>query len=642
MRNGRFGLLFRAVMLALASGLAAGADEIATRDFMKTPMVEYLILSPDGALLFAKGNNGAAIIRLEDTEILRVFGTENQQDVYQMWWLSNERVMYNTTRKGLGVDTVYLTGQFHSLNVDGTRKLMLFGQNFDNHRLIDVLEDDPDRILVERKVPDSTGMLRASRPVAYLKDVRTRSKARRRVASPLPTGSLYADNDGQVRLAVGRESDDFVKVKFRPDPRGMDWIDLSAKLSGGVDSRVSPLSFTPNNDGFFFLSRLDGDTRGLYLFNLAKQTVQLLYRHPKFDLSMSAIRWNADGDVPIGALLEAEYPSPVTFFPDVSDARLQQAVDRAFPNSRTRITSRTKDRRKAVILVSSDRNAGEFYLFDQQTMQLQALGLKVRPELDQEAMREMTPFSIESRDGRELVGYLTFPQTEQDSPLVVIAHGGPHGVRDRWGFDPEVQLLANRGFAVMSVNFRGSGGFGHDFETAGHREWGGKMIDDVIDATSWARRQPGIDGDRVCIAGASFGGYASISAVIKEPDLFKCAIGVVGVYDLEMMFKRGDIPSDRRGTDFLEQVLGTDMTALRAASPAYNAEKIKVPLFIAYGTEDRRVPPAQAKALRASLDEHDISYEWLVELEGHGFYDDENRINLYDRMIEFLRKHTAP
>ncbi|NJN51566.1 MAG: S9 family peptidase [Gammaproteobacteria bacterium] len=174
--------------------------------------------------------------------------------------------------------------------------------------------------------------------------------------------------------------------------------------------------------------------------------------------------------------------------------------------------------------------------------------------------------------------------------MIVIPHGGPHGVYDTYGFDGEIQLLANQGYAVLQVNFRGSGGRGRAFQAAGYGEWGEKMQDDITDAVKWTIAEGTADPNRICIFGASYGGFAALSGVTRDPDLYRCAVGYVGVYDLNLMFDKGDIQSVAFGMNYLKRVLGTDTADLTRRSPVNHADNIKVPVLLIHGKLDERAP----------------------------------------------------
>jgi dipeptidyl aminopeptidase/acylaminoacyl peptidase len=300
----------------------------------------------------------------------------------------------------------------------------------------------------------------------------------------------------------------------------------------------------------------------------------------------------------------------------------------------------TKDGSEAVFRVSSDRNPGEFYLLDKNKKATYLMATREWIKLEQ--MAEMRPISLTARDGLEIRGYLTVPKGSdgKNLPLIVHPHGGPFGPFDDWGFDPEVQMLANHGYAVMQLNFRGSGNYGREFERSGYQQWGGTMQDDLTDATLWAIKEGIADQDRICIYGASYGAYASAMGIAKEPDLYKCAVGYVGVYDMALMYNRGDIRERDSGVNFLKEALGTGSNKLAAASPTKMADRIKAPIFIVSGGEDQRAPKAHSEALRDALKKAGKPYEWMVaEHEGHGFFKEETNLELYTRMLAFFDKY---
>ena len=223
--------------------------------------------------------------------------------------------------------------------------------------------------------------------------------------------------------------------------------------------------------------------------------------------------------------------------------------------------------------------------------------------------------------------------------MIQIIHGGPHGPRDYWGWNREAQFLASRGYAVVSVNFRGSGGYGKAFERSGYKEWGGKMINDMTDATMWMVDNGYADKERMCVYGGSYGGYGTLQSVVREPDLYKCAIGYVGVYSLHEMKKSGDIVDRESGRKFLDRVLGMDKDLLTEFSPALNVDKIKAELFIAHGREDVRVPMDQYDVLSDNLKRIGKSYKSMIRDEGHGYQQDKNKFDFYRAMEGFFAKN---
>jgi len=248
-------------------------------------------------------------------------------------------------------------------------------------------------------------------------------------------------------------------------------------------------------------------------------------------------------------------------------------------------------------------------------------------------------------DGMELEAILTIPKgvTQSNLPMVLLPHGGPIGVQDDWYFDNDAQFLASRGYLVLQVNYRGSGGRGENFQEAGYLKWGTRIQQDLIDGVKWAIAENYADPKRVCVYGGSFGGYSAMMTTIRAPGMFKCAVGYAGIYDLKMMYKKGDIREDKSGRSYLNTVIGKNDADLDANSPTRLADKIDVPVLLIHGEDDKRAPFAQAKAMRAALDAAHKPYEWLSKPgEGHGFYDEKNNIEFYNRLQAFLEKNIGP
>ena len=256
----------------------------------------------------------------------------------------------------------------------------------------------------------------------------------------------------------------------------------------------------------------------------------------------------------------------------------------------------------------------------------------------------MKPFELEARDGTSLHGFVTLPRGADAGslPMVVMPHGGPFGVFDAWGFDPEVQLLAASGYAVLQVNFRGSGNYGRAFRQAGATQWGRAMQDDVTDATRWAIEQGIADAGRICIYGASYGAYAALMGVVREPGLYRCAIGYVGVYDLPLM-KREAEESGRSSATWSREWIGEDMALLQRHSPNRRADEISVPVLLAAGGEDFIAPVEHTRRMEAALKKAGVPVEALYyPREGHGFYETAHRREFYTRVLRFLGTHIGP
>jgi enterochelin esterase-like enzyme len=292
-----------------------------------------------------------------------------------------------------------------------------------------------------------------------------------------------------------------------------------------------------------------------------------------------------------------------------------------------------------VVAYSADLTPTDYYLYDRKSQKLTHL-FAARPELAKYKLAPMQPVTIRSRDGLELVCYLTLPVgvEPKNLPLVLMVHGGPWA-RDHWGYDSSAQWLANRGYAVLQVNYRGSSGFGKKFLHAGDREWAGKMHDDLIDAVNWAVKQGYADPKRVAIYGGSYGGYAALVGATFTPDVFRCAVDVVGPSNLITMWNSIP-PYWEPYRKLIAQRVGEDEAFLKSRSPLFKADQIKIPLLIAQGANDPRVKQAESEQIVEAVRKAGKPVEYLLfSDEGHGFARPENRLKFYGAMEQFLVKH---
>lgn len=290
--------------------------------------------------------------------------------------------------------------------------------------------------------------------------------------------------------------------------------------------------------------------------------------------------------------------------------------------------------------VSADKEPGQFHLFDTEKKKLRFI-LQAKPWMSSEQLANTEPFKFKASDDLVIHGYLTQPNNAKDKlPLIVYPHGGPHGPRDYWQYQDEVQLLASRGYAVLQVNFRGSGGYGDAFERLGYRHWGDRIQRDIIEATEWAIVNKDIDSTRICTFGASFGGYSALMSPTLKPELFQCAVGYAGLYDLGLWRKDSDVKKRGLGEAYLNKVIGNDQKQLNLFSPAQQANALKIPVLLIHGEQDERTPISQFYAMKKSLRNAKNPADTLViDDEGHGFYKQKNRHILYDKLLTFLDKH---
>lgn len=653
----RFAFIF--LISVVAGNIAAANKPMKLEDYTKLPEHRNVQISPDGkylSVVFKK--NGVDLLAILDKysrkplKVFRARGTG--KGIGRVYWVNNSRLVYSLTEHKSWDKQIYDTGELVGVNVDGGRHEMIFGysagqkqvgsnikkrkSSYGHHEIIDLLKEDEKHILITfykwKLVGNYWRYDHNAIPVIYKLNVYTGKKKKSGIL-PYPSADGITDNNGDVRFAVSiNKKNDYI-LSYKKD-KNADWQDFSPKNFEGV--RPYPLSFTADNNSVYLAANVGNGTRALYLFNLKDNAFEKVFHDEKVDISDYIDDFADRRIVAVGTSLA----KPTYHYLDKKDpkAKLHKMLYSAFAGYDINITSVTDDRSEIIVQVYSDINPGDYYLFDTKSMKAEFL-LTGRPWIDLEQLLPMQPMQFITRDEATIHGYVTLPrEAKKNLPLVVLPHGGPHGVRDHWGFDWESQLLASQGYAVLQVNFRGSGGYGIDFQEAGYGKWGTLMQEDLTDATQALIEQGIADPQRICIFGASYGGYAALMGVVKDPDLYKCAIGSVGVYNLPMMFEEGDIAERESGLAFLYEVLGDNLEDQKARSPVYNVDKIKAQVLLIHGARDERAPIEQAESLMEAFDDVGKKYDWLeLGNEGHGYYDEGNRVKVYSKVLEFLNKH---
>lgn len=642
------------VLTLLVPGLASWAseEEVSARDFFQHSKIQDIKLSPNGehaAFTYEEGTQvKLAVMNLEEQEVTAAFGLGENQHVLSFWWANNTRVVKAVGEVTGNLDNTGRPAHLYAADIDGGDRRQIFEVQRSRFQMLHTLPDEKDYILIAKYHFADEGQPKAHKlhvyrgTTRYMQDQPDSENIRR----------LMADNSGEIRVAVeiieGETVDDrkiILHIKH-----GEEWRELDIETERQpVD--ISMLGFSGDNSQAYFLSNHDmteDDRMGVFRYDFATNEVELLYRHPEVDVSGGI--FGSDGEV-LGVVTRFG-PSQYTFFDDIAEeneeAILLQRLVMSFPDQDVSITSFSDDGELASVWVRGDRNPGEFYLFDTDSMEARFLAATL-PDLPTEVLVPMEPIKIEARDGLELHAMLTRPEgRNEDLPLIVNVHGGPFGITDHWGYNPEAQYFAQHGYATLQVNYRGSGNRGSDFTDLGRREWGGKMQDDITDATRWAIEQGIADPDRICIYGGSYGGYATLMGIIKTPDLFQCGVGYVGVYDLPW-FREGDGNdwSRQQGREsrqarerWMDAYVGDDPEALKEVSPVHNVEEIEADLFLVHGGSDVRVVVGHFERLKEALDATGKDYKsMLKEDEGHGFYDVDNRVDMYTAMRDFLDRH---
>jgi dienelactone hydrolase len=610
-------------------------------------------IAPDGrhlaAIAVIDDKPLLALVDLDTGKGATVHPREGEQ-VVDFWWVNPHRVVYTVGTKVAGFDQPAATGELFAVNADGGGARALFGYRaggpttgshiqhataeYASATMIDTLRDDANHVLVG--IDAWSGGAEGDFTQVDRMDVRDGTR-QRVLSAPLRNASFMTDHHGVVRFAYGVDSKSKYKVFYRAD-EASPWALLFSENAQGI---VWPMGFDRGDARVLMSCGRAGAVGAICPWDVATQKLQEpIWTNPS--VIADELETSLDGQQVVGVRSMPGMPAVSVLQPGADSIKLIAAFSQQFPGEFVDVVSSTDDGRKAVVLVSSDTDPGTFYLWDAQAGKASVL-LQRAAWIHPQRMGQMQPVELKARDGLTLHGYLTRPSGKEEArhlPLVLFVHGGPFGIRDPWAYDPYVQMLATHGYAVLQVNFRGSGGYGYRFMRAGYRQWGGRMQDDLTDATRWAIDQGIADAGRVCIFGGSYGGYAALEGAVKEPDLYKCAIGYVGVYDLARMYRSGDIPQSSHGLSYLHDALGDDAAVLAAHSPVNQLDRLRAQTMLVVGGRDRRVPPVQGESLHRQMLERHLAHEWLYKAEeGHGFYNEANRAELFGRIVEFLDRN---
>ena len=629
----------RAILLLLAAALSlqahafetAGSD-VPLEDFFRHAEFTDVTLSPDGAHLAVTvpqdDRTMLAVLRVSDKKLIGKWDYGTERHIGGVIWVTNERIVFEVRHKIGRFDFQVAAPDLYASNIDGTRRIDI--PNGNTYQILGRVKAEPGKLWVQRSI-DQAFLFRLDADTGR---VITEALA------PLDGGGFVLDREDNVRYAVGVVDKGRVQRTLRRD--GDDWTIVHETDSNAGGYRV-PLGFAPDNKHVYFLISDAGEPARVVSMDPETGESTVLSHNGTVDPA-GFVSGHENSDL-IAVAYEDGRPSYDIVNPDDPLAPAIAGLIAAFPDHAVQFANVSEDERLIVFRVYSDVDPGTFYLFDKSTGEATYL-LSNRKWIDPAKMAHKQPIKFTARDGLEIHGYLTLPNGVEPKglPMVLWVHGGPHGPRDRWGFDTDVQVLASRGYAVMQVNYRGSGGYGRGFMAAGYRKWGTTMQDDLTDAVRWVTGQGIVDAERVCIYGASYGGYAALMSPAREPDLYQCTIGYVGVYSLPMMFRWGDIPERPEGRAYLARVLPETEEEQRAQSGGYNVDKITIPVMLIHGEKDQRVPIQQYRFLVDQLEDAGKRPEITVveKREGHGFYDTDNNVRLYKKVFEFLDRHTAP
>ncbi|MGH8216148.1 MAG: prolyl oligopeptidase family serine peptidase [Rhodanobacteraceae bacterium] len=628
-----------------AADTAAPGGLLPVSAFASRSLVSDPRLSPDGKYLAVRTDSpsgdmhGLAIYRLSDMKVISLLRLPVYEVPVDTVWVSPTWLVVELGKEFGSLDKPLATGEVIASNIDGTRQHYLYGYKpISRHAVMGEEDEGFGSIVGLPPKVDGSFYLGVEpwddRDHSMVYRVNAQHDTRNLVADlGVANMDFLINPDGKPAFAFGDNSDfDYVVYRYVDG----DWKSLEADQVG---RRFAPFAYTPDGNDIYAWWSKDGGPLDLVEENQNGSDRRVLAQNSLSNID--DLQWTAPPRQPFAAITQSGIPKPIFFDAALSAAKLYQALGKSFPGEFVDFIDFSEDGSKLLFFVSSDRDPGSYYLLDVPTRKATKL-LEVESWIKPANMAERRPIRFTASDGVELEGFLTIPPHRKlaDLPMVLVPHGGPYGVRDSWFYDDDAQFLANRGYLVLQVNYRGSDGRGPAFTHSGYLKWGTRIQQDLIDGVKWAISQHYADSGRICVYGGSFGGYSAMMSVIRAPHLFKCAIGYAGIYDLKMMYEKGDIRSSKTGRSYLNTVIGTSDVDLDANSPDKLADKIDVPVFLAHGKEDKRAPFAQAEAMRDALDAAHKTYEWMaVPKEGHGFYTQADRAAFLTRMQAFLEKY---
>jgi len=598
--------------------------KIPLEDFFKNPDKSSYQLSPDGSyysyMAPYQDRMNVFVQKIGESEAKRI--TEvTDRDIAGYMWANENRILY---LKDNGGDENFA---LYAVNLDGTDPLALTAIDSVRTRLLDDLEDQEDYILVELNKRD----LRIFDP--YRLNIST-GEMEMLAENPGNISGWMTDHEGKLRIASTTDGVN-TSLLYRNDENS-EWEVLNTT---NFKESLSPLFFTFDNKNLYVTSNIGRDKSAIMLYDIeSRETKDLLFEHPEVDVS--GLNYSRKRKV----LTSISYTTDKRYreFLDSKTETWFKKLEAKLEGYEIGIGSMSKDESKLIVRSYSDRSLGAYYFYDIEKDQLDKIE-DVSPWLQEEEMAYMKPIQYTSRDGKTINGYLTLPAGKEakNLPVVVNPHGGPWA-RDNWGFNPEIQFLANRGYAVLQMNFRGSTGYGKEFWESSFKQWGQSMQDDVTDGVNWLIESGVANPDKIAIYGASYGGYASLAGLTYTPDLYACGVDYVGVSNL-FTFMETIPPYWTQYLEMLYEMVGhpeADSALLAQFSPSLNADKITSPLFIAQGANDPRVKKSESDQMVEAMKSRGVEVEYMVkDNEGHGFRNQENKFDFYRSMEAFLAKH---
>lgn len=642
--------LYLGITVSVAAQSAEPAPSVAS--FFENRAFSDPQFSPSGrhvaVRMSSKGQRDYLAVVDLDTKVMKMVAGYKDADIGRFQWVNDDRLVFDvrdSTQTAADQDDG--PGLF-AVDRDGSHFIQLASRNarqagpqpWNTFMMSRPGSQDSDWIYVLRPIYGNDWKYVGTR----LRYLNTRTGVAEVASEPdVEVSEFMLDFKGEPRLALSHT--DLKTTIYYRDPATNQWRLVASYASyNNVREKIEPLGFGPGG-ALYVAANAGQDIATLRTFDFAAGTVgkDELVVAPGYDFVGALVTSNKI----LGVRVTTDAQTNVWFDPGMK--AIQAAVDKALPSTVNLLTVPPRPGSPWVMVESySDTQPAYFTLFNTQTEQLVAFG-STYPEVQGKRLAQQESFRFKARDGLEIPALLTLPMgaAPKQLPLVVLVHGGPWVRGASWGWEPQSQFLASRGYAVLEVEFRGSTGFGLYHFEAGLKQWGLAMQNDIADGTRWAIAKGYADPKRICIAGASYGGYAALMGLVNDPDLYRCAFEWLGVTDIELMYTGTWFSKSDATQGYLQYgmpvMIGDrvkDAEQLKATSPIKQAARIHQPLLLAYGGEDKRVPIFHGKKFRSAVTRTNDQVEWIeYSDEGHGWSLPKNRIDFWRRVEKFLSKH---
>jgi dipeptidyl aminopeptidase/acylaminoacyl peptidase len=635
----------RAAVFAIAASLhlsaaaqpappAAATALIPTSDLAVRPLLSGPKLSPDGKWILALLGTATPTLGLISTTSpdIHKFAMPKQSDLVSYRWAGNGKVLISVGKTEPWFDSEIYTTRLLAYDV-ATATSRFIGKPDEGATGDDVLYVDPDGqwllLALQKTIYDYPSVFRV--------DLNT-GKMIETVHQQPEIVDWFADSRGTVRGGIGFTDKKWSLIYRRAD--GESFHRAGSARFDDDNGSLGLIRFALDSDQGFILSNKKTGRDALYRFDFAKlETGDLVFESPTNDVSDYNL--SADGTRPLAAYYTDDRDRVEWFDPKLKE--IQAALDKAVPGKEAWIVSRSRDDSVMLVLVTGANDPGSYYYFSPADGVMRRMAF-VNERLKGRALAASRPIAYKARDGLLIHGYLTLPpgRAAKGLPLIVMPHGGPYGVRDNGDYDPYVQLLANRGYAVLQPNYRGSDSYGREFEDKGAGQWGRAMQDDLDDGMDWLVHEGIADAKRVCLVGISYGGYAALWGATRNPERYRCAASLAGVTDVarQLKYSRDFFTNGAARREWENRVKGKTDFKLGDISPLDHIAQLRVPVLLAHGKDDQRVPIKQSELYARAAAAAGKPFEYYsYENEGHGLSDPAHIKDYMDRLEAFLNKY---